>query len=302
MLNAQVIVSEDFESYAAGSMIVESAGDPWTTWSNMPGSAEDIMISTGQASSGENSLLFESATPATGGPGDIILKLGDRTEGIYGIGWMMYIPAGNGGYFNIQHAEVPGQWGLDVTFRADNSIEFTTNNTTTTTATFPHDEWFEVSILINLAISQGTLSVNDGDPLAWDFNATVTGEPGVDDNQLGAINFYTYAGGDPVMYYIDDVAFVDLSTVNVEEQVLAQVAIYPNPVTDVLTVELPEASGTTLVSLVDLTGRTVIEGRNFMQQGNMARTQVNMNALPQGIYMVRVQDGDREIVRRVVRQ
>jgi hypothetical protein len=299
-LHAQILVSEDFEGYTSGSFLAQSAGAPWTTWGGVPGSAEDVTITTEQAFSGQNSALFTSTSPTTGGPGDIMLNLGNRTTGIYGIAWYMYIPSGNGGYFNIQHSETAGEeWGLDVIFRASGNVEFTANNNTTTVTTFPHDEWFEVSLLINLNIAQGLFVINDEEPLAWQYGMTIEGEVGM--NQLGAINFYTYAGGDPVRFYIDDVVYVDLSSVNVAENVLGSAKLYPNPVTDVLAIELPEASANTVVSVVDVTGRVVVEGSMFTQQGTFARTEVNMRALPQGLYLVRIQDGANEYVHRVVR-
>jgi hypothetical protein len=45
----------------------------------------------------------------------------------------------------------------------------------------------------------------------------------------------------------------------------------------------------------------VVEGSMFTQQGTFARTEVNMRALPQGLYLVRIQDGANEYVHRVVR-
>jgi hypothetical protein len=299
LLNSQVLVSEDFESYEAGSYLVESAGAPWATWDNAPGTTQDVLISNDQAYSGNNSAIFTSANPGDGGPGDILLLLGNQNTGVYHIEWMMYIPSGHGAYFNIQQDETPGQWGLDVTFRSNGSIEFTTDSTTTTTATFPHDEWFEVSMVINLNVSLGSLYINEDGPLIWDLATTVNGDPGI--AQLGAINFYTYAGGDPVHFYIDDVVATDQSLVGVEENPTGRILLYPNPVSDILTVELTEANGSTLISVADVTGRMVIDGRTFLQQGSPARTQLDLGALPQGIYMVRIQDGMHETVYPVVR-
>lgn len=300
VLNAQsVIFTENFEAYTAGAFLAESAGDPWTTWSDAPGGSEDVMISTDQAYSGTNSVEFEGA--AAGGPGDIVLKLGDRTTGMYALNWWMYVPTGNGAYFNIQHDETPGiEWGLDVMFLADGTIETVADDVTNATTTYPHDEWFEVTMVIDLAMMEGVFVVNQNDPISWDFDTQVTGGAGM--NQLGAINFFTYAGGTDVPhFYLDDVSFIDLSNVSVVENTIQDAVLYPNPVKDVLTIEVPTASGNAIVSIVDVTGRTVIEGASFMQQGAIARTQLDMSGMPQGLYMIRIQDGATESVHRVVR-
>lgn len=300
MLNAQsVIFSEDFESYTAGSFVAASAGDPWTTWSGAPGGSEDVMISTDQAHSGTNSVEFEGA--AGGGPGDIVLKLGDRTTGMYALNWWMYVPTGNGAYFNIQHDETPGiEWGLDVMFLAGGTIEVVADDATDATTTYPHDAWFEVTMIVDLAMMQGAFVVDQNDPITWAFNTQVTGGAGM--NQLGAINFFTYAGGvDVPHYYLDDVSFIDLTNVSVTENSIQHAVLYPNPVNDILTVEVPTSSGTAVVSVIDVTGRTVVEGASFMQQGQIARTQLDMSGMPQGLYMIRIQDGASESVHRVVR-
>src|SRR5690606_38036075 len=124
VLQAQTIIyQENFDTYTAGAYVAQTAGDPWTTWSNAPGTAEDVMISDEQANSAPNSMLVATGTPA-GGPGDMVLKLGNRTEGVFGLSWMMYIPSGFGGYFNLQHNETigSGSWMIDVTFRADGTV------------------------------------------------------------------------------------------------------------------------------------------------------------------------------------
>ena len=299
LMSAQtIIVAEDFESYTAGDALSQTAGAPWSTWSGTPGGSEDALISTDQAASGTNSVEFEGT--AAGGPLDMVLQLGDLTEGMYGIGWNMYVTAGNGGYFNIQHTETPGtEWGLDVVFLADGSFQMIADEDTTT-GTYPQGEWFEVAMIINLDDSAGTLAIGGGAPMVWDFATQVTGGPGM--NQLGGINFFSYAGGDDVPhYYIDDVIVVDITPVSVAENTSQEPMIYPNPVKDLLTIDLPVASGNAVVSVVDLTGRTIAEGTSFDQQGNIARTQIDMSGSPAGVYLIRIQDGANETVHRVVR-
>ncbi len=295
-----VIFEEDFDSYSDGQLLAQTAGLPWTTWSNTPGSAEDTPISSDQAYSGTLSAKFSGS--AAGGPSDIMLQLGNRTSGHYLLGWWMYIPATQGGYFNIQKSIVAGEaWSIDVIFRASGSIELSTNAQVGATTTYPQDEWFLVGLSIDLNTSTGVVTVNGDNAGTW-ITTTAVGAGGVGLNQIGGVNFFAYAGGDPNEYYIDDVSFVDISNVGIEEVMAGDLAIYPNPATDVLNVELNGSSMGAIASLVDLTGRVVIDGRSFMQQGTLARTQLSLQGMPSGLYLLRVLDGDRELVRRVTKE
>ena len=55
---SQFIV-EDFESYEAGDYLGLSS-DSWTTWNDMEGTEEDVMITDERASSGTNSIKLFS--------------------------------------------------------------------------------------------------------------------------------------------------------------------------------------------------------------------------------------------------
>ncbi|MEX1131956.1 MAG: T9SS type A sorting domain-containing protein [Flavobacteriales bacterium] len=290
-----LIFEEDFDSYANGNLLAQTAGLPWTTWSDTPGTAEDTPISNEQALSGTLSAKFSGA--AAGGPTDMVLRLGDRTSGSYLLGWSMYIPAGFGGYFNLQHNEVigAGSWMMDVTLLPDNTVEFLVGGITTT-GTYDSDTWFDVIMTIDLDQQTGFIGVGENALHTWQ-----TSIPGP--SRLGAVNFFAYAGGAPAVpsFYIDDVAFLDVGSVGVDEVRLEQVGIYPNPTTDLLTVELSGQAPSAIASLVDLTGRVVIDGRTFTQNGSVARTQMEMQGLPTGMYLLRLQDGERELVRRVTK-
>ncbi|MBZ0205915.1 MAG: T9SS type A sorting domain-containing protein [Flavobacteriales bacterium] len=288
LVSAQtVLVNEDFDSYAAGDLVAQTIGLPWSTWSVAPGGTEDTPISNEQASSGTQSMKVTGV--AAGGPTDLVLRLGNRSTGSYILSWNMYVPSGNGGYFNIQRNEVPGagSFMLEVTFKVDGTIEYM-NNTVASAGSYPHDTWFSVAMAFDLGTSVAALSIDGTAQYSWQTNT-----PGP--NQIGGIDFFAYAGGTPnvPLYYVDDVLFIDLGTVGIEENAPAEVAVYPNPATDMLTVELPHGT-TAIASLVDITGRTVIDGIAFG-----SRTQFPLNGLSKGLYFVRVRQNGKEIVRRV---
>ena len=99
---------DNFDSYTAGDYMAVSNPDWWTTWSNAPGTAEDGKISTDFAQSTPNSVwIGMTGSSAT----DLILKLGNKTAGVYELKWSMYVPTGFCGYYNIQHFQSPGiEW------------------------------------------------------------------------------------------------------------------------------------------------------------------------------------------------
>ena len=287
-----VLIDEDFESYNDGDLLAQTAGAPWSTWSIAPGGTEDTPISNEQASSG--ALSAKVTGVAAGGPTDLILQLGNRTTGSYALSWDMYVPVGNGGYFNIQRNEVPGtgSFMLEVTFKVDGTIDFV-NDQVTTTGSYTQDEWFNVLMLIDLGAMTGTLLIDGAPQYYWQTNV-----PGP--NQLGAIDFFAYAGGAPAvpLYYFDDVVFIDLLATNVPDVATAEVKLYPNPTAGTLTIERGDMSKATSVSILDATGRVVMPNRAIPA----FRNTLDLGHLPDGLYFVRMLDGDREVVRRITKQ
>ncbi|MBK9017484.1 MAG: hypothetical protein IPM82_27455 [Saprospiraceae bacterium] len=109
--NPNAIICDNFDSYAAGTTTGSNAPH-WSTWSGTIGGPEDGIVSSDQFFSAPNSMLIQE-----GGSQDVLLLLGDRTSGVYSLGWKMYVPTGKVGYYNIQDTEVPGvQWNLEVFF------------------------------------------------------------------------------------------------------------------------------------------------------------------------------------------
>lgn len=192
------LYEDDFEAYNAGEFVAEEIPEWFTTWSNLPGSAEDAPFTTDQAFSGTNS--FEVA-----GTTDLILKLGDKTAGFYEVTWMMYVPSGNVGYYNFQHFETPGtEWAVDVFFYPDGSAGIQTNNIETPFS-FPQDTWFEVQHMIDLDSDFAELYLDGNLIHSWVWSIQSNGNPGA--NQLGGVDFYALTDPGTPLYYVDDVFF-----------------------------------------------------------------------------------------------
>lgn len=297
----QVIVNEDFESYTVGSTIAASNPAQWSTWSGGV-VAEDATISNAYASSGTQSIAVIQ-TAAAGGPVDCLLLLGDSANGSYTLSWKMYIPAGKGGYFNIQHLENPGvEFAAEFVFRLNGTVLVTAAGDTAS-APYPHGQWFQVDLtfLLDEATPTATFNLDQAPVHSWAFNTQTDGTAGT--NALGSIDFFAYAGTNAAdgEYYVDDVHYEKLGGTGVGEPGIPGVITYPNPVTDRLWVEWPAVGGAVQVTLCDAAGRSIEELRpTGLAAGG--RLGIDMGALPAGVYGLRVSDGVRSGMHRVVKR
>jgi len=198
---------DDFESYTAGEYIAVVNPTWWTTWSNLPGSGEDGLIVDDYASSPINSVVIDEDPSAS----DLILKLGNRTSGTFGLNWMGYVETGYAGYYNIQHFESPGiEWAYEVYFLEDGTGELYAGSTTPINFTYPKDTWFAIENNINLDEDWVTLIIDGVVVGAWPFHYESNGTGGT--NQLGGVDFFAGAvTGETPKWYFDDMEFLQLT-------------------------------------------------------------------------------------------
>ncbi len=154
--------SDDFENYNVGDYL-GNQGTGWTTWSNSPGTSEDIQIVNDDAFSGSNSIYYDS--PYGGGPQDIVLPFnGVHNTGTFKFRSMWKVPYGNSAYFNFQGgASLGSSWALDFYMYDDGSFYVDKLS-----GYFPQGQWFEIGIDVNFdtnvwevfidGVSQGTFS------------------------------------------------------------------------------------------------------------------------------------------------
>ncbi|MFZ1332130.1 MAG: T9SS type A sorting domain-containing protein [Flavobacteriales bacterium] len=296
--NAQtVIYSDDFESFTAGDMVAATDPVNWAIW---PGGGDQV-ITTAFANSGANSIACIAAT-AAGGPGDLLLRLGDKTTGSYTLSWNMYVPAGKGGYFNIQHIEIPaaGSFAAEVIFVDGGTISGMAAGDSIT-GTFPQDTWFSVGMLFDLTAMTAVITVDGNVLSSFAFNTLTDGMAGP--NQLGSIDFYSYGGGAPALgeFYIDDVLYVDLATdISVGENSASNtISIYPVPTHNLLSITNGNANGAASWQLVDLNGRLVMNAVQTIAAGTT--DQVDISGLASGIYMMEIQSSNTRERHRIVR-
>ena len=140
------LYSDNFESYAVGNYLAAVSPTYWTTWSNSPGTGEDGVISNTYAYSPTKSVRVDEADGQT----DLVLKLGDKTSGVYDVSWYLYVPTGYAGYYNFQHFQTPGiEWAADVYFLNDGTGRVDAGGYVAATFTYAHNTW----ILVNTTLT-----------------------------------------------------------------------------------------------------------------------------------------------------
>jgi Secretion system C-terminal sorting domain len=291
------LLEESFDTYAEGSGMVDNDPTHWALW---PG-GEDQVVSTAFAQSGTNSMACVSTSAANGGPGDLLLLLGDRTTGVYDLGWSMLVPSDKGGYFNLQHAEdvgASGSFGLEVVF-VDGTITATAAGVDQT-GTYVAGEWMDILINVDVDNSGAALFVNGTPITTWPLEMDTEG--GDVAPQLGAIDFYSYGDGTVIgEYYVDDISYVQTSAggIGMGEFGASSVRVFPNPADDAVSVILPRVLGPqAVVQVVDAAGQVVARPSLLSARG----LRIPMQGVASGVYMLLIQDGEQRWMERVVKR
>ena len=184
----QTFFQDNFEEYSTDETIVLQS-DTWITWSG--NAAEDMFITEDNSQSGNNSLLCQ------GDMGDdIVLPLSNINEGSYIVEFSMYVVSGNGAYYNFQEDEVPGTaWAFENFFATNGTWEIIMDTEVMGTGTYPHDQWFLVSNVIDLINDEISIEIDGVSLVTFPF-----------DSPLGGVNIFPFAPNlETAFYYIDDV-------------------------------------------------------------------------------------------------
>ena len=197
--------SYDFDQYNVGDKVAAAIGQPWTTWSDLPGSGEDAVFSDEQAFSGTNSVKFTYGN-------DQIFNFDDATTGAYTLDWNMYIPNGKDAYMNIQHnftGDQDGEWAFGLYFNTTSNGTILHVSNADYPFTFPFDTWFPVHFDIDLDSDAISLTIDGVEVHSWAFSeAESSTEPGM--RVLDALDFYPPTSNSKSVFYIDDFSFVSL--------------------------------------------------------------------------------------------
>lgn len=203
----------DFEGQTAGNKIAQTLGEPWTTWSNAPGGAEDGVF--GEAGS-------SMAAHFTYG-NDQVLRLGGIESGVFDLVFDAYVPNGKCGYFNVLHnfAGSGSTWAAQFYLCATNDGSNTSAPTeghgtvhagSNGTADVPcvWDQWMQYRVHIDMDNDVATLYWNiAGQPeqeiCTWQWSLDSFGENTVG-RTLDAMDFFPPSNG--AEYYVDNIGIV----------------------------------------------------------------------------------------------
>lgn len=143
-------------------------------------------------------------------------------------------------------------------------------------------------VLINLilcgglALGQSTIATSGGD---------ATGSGGTFSYSVGQLVYTTHTGNGSIIQGVQQ-SFELFPLSNTDLTTIQLTAItYPNPTSNYVVLEITNADLTNLsYSLYDLQGRSVSKG--IVNQSN---TQINMQRLPTGMYVLRVNRNSQEL-------
>ncbi|NND77741.1 MAG: T9SS type A sorting domain-containing protein [Flavobacteriales bacterium] len=280
------VICDDLDAYTVGDVIGQAGADHWVAW---PGSSLSGQVIDTNSFSGSQS-LYIGAGPVL----DMLFLTGDQTSGLTTLAWKMYVPANATAYFNVQANPSAGDSYVY-------QLYFNEGGANPGLATFqqlppefdyPQDEWFDVSLSVNMNSLTHSLSVNGNDILVGtDYVANAGSQPAT---HFSSINFYAVDAAN--QYYIDDIVMHYDPLTSLDELDQDKFSIYPNPTTDVLNI----ATEKNIESIVmnDLLGHVVIAENNI----NNMPTQLDISALSQGIYMISLQIDGETFTQKVIKR
>jgi hypothetical protein len=258
----------------------------------------DAQVTSEQAFSGTNSMVLREQPAGTFD--DILVNLGNQSFGTWSVTWMMYIPSGKVGFWNIQEHESVnpephwnGQFFAGVTASGGSIGEITFDQDQSVFVAYPDDQWFEVIHVIDLDNSTNT-TVIDGNVMldAVPYQgAPQGGTPGLS-FQLGSINFYSIDANN--RYYIDDFKLIEGSVLSTNNFETDSFLVYPNPVENQLNIQSKEAVNS--VSIYNVLGKLV-----HQSSPNTISPSIDMGTYKSGIYFVEVTIGNSTKTVKVVK-
>ena len=201
-LSAQVIFTENFDSYTAGSKVAQSSSSGiWTTWSNSPGGSEDADVSSTHSVSPSNSAYIQNDN-------DLVLLFNDKTSGRYKIDFQMYIENGAMGYFNLlqDFAGSNSEWGMQITFNGTGVTKVDAGGDSITGFNYNFDQWYPVTFIVDIDDDFATMFFDGNEVVSWKWSGGSFGSGTV--NKLDAADFYGLSqNGYNSGMYIDDINF-----------------------------------------------------------------------------------------------
>lgn len=284
--------TDDMEAYEDGPIF----NDLWTTWDGTDDGAQNAIVVSTTAFSGDKSMYISAGEGPTGGPQDAVLKLGDGvSSGAWSAKWMMYIPADSSAYFNLQGDIFPS---------ANDNLQFLSGNVTfnpangspsaggddnaegMSTFVFPSNEWFEVIATVNFDAGIYSLTIDGAETNAAPIGTTSTNAA---ITVWGGVDFF--AADTSNGYYLDDVEFY-ANPLSVEELSAADFLVYPNPANSDVTIYSSQA--VSKISIYNLMGEQVLNVDKGVSH------KLDISHLDVGYYIVQFSNGfDKKTVKLI---
>jgi hypothetical protein len=172
------------------------------------------------------------------------------------------------------------------------SVAYARYNSTT-------NDTLQVWVSTDCGSTWNTVYNKAGSTLATASNTTVGFTPSASQWRRDSVSMSSYAGEAEVLVmftsisnygnnlYVDDIFMGDMTT-GIRENQLSELIVYPNPATDVLTLELNNILQNGVIKITNVLGEVLIE-KELKAGSNIP---VNISELSQGYYLVTVQSGN----------
>lgn len=212
------LYQENFDGFTVGEGVADQAGDPWTTWSETPGSSEDPVISDLYSSSPSNSVNILEGN-------DAVLLLGDKTSGRYKVSFKIYIPGGKVAYFNVlqDFAGTNSEWGTQLYFDNGGEGRIDAGAESSNTFEYNYNEWILIESYIDLDNDWADVFVGGELIASWQWTLGTFGTPGP--LQLGAVNFYAWDETGTPDYFVDDILYQTMPLGDAPTDLAAQINV-----------------------------------------------------------------------------
>lgn len=188
--------SDNFDSYTAGQYMAQQSGGAWTTWSNAPGTTEDVLVSSADSYSGNNSIYLTTSVSG-GGPTDLVRNFGVLNTGQFSMEFNIKVETGKAGYFNLQRNATIGQvWAMDCFFTDNGQIIINNQSGLNFTGSYTQGTWFNFRMDINFNTNTWEVFIDNNS--IGSFANT--------ENQIASIDIYPTDQNAPYScgYFIDD--------------------------------------------------------------------------------------------------
>ncbi len=191
--------SDNFDSYVVNQYLCTQSSQ-WKTWSNAPGSNEDVRVFDNNSNSPAQSLFF-SSTSSSGGPVDIVLPFGaEHTTGQFTFSHWMNVQPSKSAYYNFQGKTTIGtEWSLDFYFLSNGSLQMFSAGEAVMVTNYPNNSWFEIKVEADLNTNSWELFINNVSKGIF--------QNGI--NRIASWNIYPYNPLAPYQagFWIDDVNY-----------------------------------------------------------------------------------------------